>query len=475
MRFSVKYRPSFSLSLPFGLTVGVEFPAEDSPEREDAPFTDARLLRVQRLAAEVTSALEMDNLPGAISRLLALADELPTSERRPAILLSHRVGSLYKARHTLSDDQWAAKRSQLAAEMLDVVGTYQGMAELAWEARKGRLYPSSSIDGEAKLTVEKVHSPATSSANRRCAIRCESVGWRVGERWILRDVSFELLSGSVIGVVGPNGAGKTTLLRLLAQELAPSSGRIAYPGLAFPGYPARRVRDRIAYVPQIPTPYYGELEANLRLFAALRGLRDEALADEVSFVMERFQLSPYSASGWRVLSGGFRTRFELARAVLAMPDVIILDEPLGPLDHRAEREYLRHLRDLAESRRDVCIVLTSQDVHAVADIADYVVGLSEGKVRFACPPADLKKARSRHSYEFAGSFDMAKLAEVFAALPDAELHDLGSLRRVTVGTSVSARDVIDLLLANGESIRYFRDLSASPQPILEEEDLESPS
>jgi ABC-type multidrug transport system ATPase subunit len=468
-RFSVKYRPSFSFSLPFGLTIGLELPPGDPPREEEAPFTDARLLRVRRLAADATSALELDNLARAVSRLLALADEFPVSERRDAVLLSHRVSSLQKARHTLAEDRWEAKKSQLAAEVVDAVGTYQGMAELAWQARRRALHPS--LPRGEGSSVPEVHMSTAPSAGRR-AVECEGLGWRVDDRWILQDVSFELLSGSVAGVVGPNGAGKTTLLRLLAQELVPSSGRVGYPALTLPGYPARRVRDRIAYVPQIPTPYHGELEANLKRFAALRGLRDAALVDEVSFVMERFQLSSYRTSGWSALSGGFRTRFELARAVLAAPDVIVLDEPLGPLDRKAEREYLRHLRDLAESRRDACIVLTSQDVHAVAAIADSVIVLRNGKVRFAGPPADLEETLSRRTYEFAGELTMRELVEVFAVLPEVQLHDLGSTRRLVTGKSVLARDVIGLLQAGGESIRYFRDLSASPQAILEEGDVE---
>lgn len=467
MPFSVKYRPSFSLNLPFGLTVGFELPAEDAPSQE-APFTDARLLRVRRLATEVVSALELQGLEQAVSRLLALADEFPAAERRDAVLLSHRVGSLEKARHAFLGEQWEVKKSQLVADLVDAVAVYQGMAELAWQARRKSQH-SPPIAGEDELARQTVQVPAAVSGERRCAVKCEELGWRVGDRWILRDVGLELLTGSIIGVIGPNGAGKTTLLRLLAQDLMPSSGSITYPGVAMPGYPARSVRGHIAYVPQVPTPYYGGLESNLECFAALRGLRDEALADEISFVMERFQLRTHREREWSALSGGFRTRFELARAVLAAPDMIILDEPLGPLDLKAEREYLRHLRDLAESHRNACIVLTSQEIHAVADIADYLVVLKNGRVRFAGPPTRLPDALTRRSYEFAGNLTMGELSRVFAALPDACLDDLGSARRLTTGVSVTARDVIDLLLAHGESIRYFRDLSASPQPILEED------
>lgn len=466
MPVSVKYRPGISISLPFGVVIGFELPSTGPTHDTEMPYTDGRLLRVRRLAGEVNSALEIGELQRAADRLLVLADEFPAAERREAVLLSYRVGSLYRARETLSRARWSQQCEQLTAEMLDSVATYKAVADLASDAR-GQA--TTGLAGQDEYSTVTVREAMRRSDGDRCVVRCEDIGWCVGGNWILQGLSFELMSGSVVGIVGPNGAGKTSLLRIIAQELPVSRGRVSYPDLSWSDdLPMRHVYDRIAYVPQIPTRYHGELETNLRRFAALHGLRGEALDDELSYVMELLQLGEYRSAAWAALSGGYRTRIDLARAMLVSPDVVILDEPLGPLDLQAERDYLRHLRDLAESRRQVCVVITSQDVHAVSAIADYVIALRDGGIAFAGTPTEIARSLPQYACEFASELGAGALAEVVAHLPGAHLRNLGTSWLLTADSSVSARDVLGALLSDGGSVAYFRDLSSSPQQFLEE-------
>jgi ABC-2 type transport system ATP-binding protein len=299
------------------------------------------------------------------------------------------------------------------------------------------------------------------------AVHCDGLGWRVRDRWILRDVSFELRRGSIVGVLGRNGAGKTSLLRLLAQEVPASEGRICFPDLSGRVQPARRLRDRLTYVSQEPTPYVGQLETHLRRFAALRGIHRDAVDDEVEFAIERFQLGRHRDAQWSMLSGGFRTRVDLARSLLASPDILILDEPLGPLDSASQREYLAHLKDVAASRRGVCIILTSQDVHAVTDVADYMIVISEGRVTFTGAPAELPDHATGKAFEFAGRLTLDELRPVLSRLAGAKLIDHGTTRLLVTDASVDASQVLEALVAYGETIHYFRDVSRSPQWLLD--------
>jgi ABC-type multidrug transport system ATPase subunit len=168
------------------------------------------------------------------------------------------------------------------------------------------------------------------------------------------------------------------------------------------------------------------------------------------------------------LSGGFRTRVELARATLAAPDILVLDEPLGPLDSAAKRDYLRYLRDLADSRRQVCVVMTSQDVHAVAEIADTIIVIGDGGVRFAGGLDEIEHAVRRRSYEFAGSLSAGELQRLFAGLPGSELRDRETTRLLFTDTTTSASEILGTLLRGGESVRYFRDLSHSAEQLLDD-------
>ena len=232
-------------------------------------------------------------------------------------------------------------------------------------------------------------------------------------------------------------------------------------------HPFRRLRDRITYVRQEPTPYVGQLETHLRRFAALRGIHRDDVDDEVTFAIERFQLGSHRDAEWSALSGGFRTRVDLARSLLASPDILILDEPLGPLDSASQREYLAHLKDIAASRRGVCIILSSQDVHAVTDVADYMIVISEGRVTFAGAPGELPNFATGKAFEFAGRLDMAQLEPMLSRLPEAKLIDHGTTRMLLTNGSVDASQVLKALIEHGETIHYFRDVSRSPQWLLE--------
>jgi ABC-type multidrug transport system ATPase subunit len=294
------------------------------------------------------------------------------------------------------------------------------------------------------------------------------LGWNTGSFWALRNVDLELRPGTVVGIVGLNGAGKTTLLRLLAQVLAPSEGTMAFPSWERLGWSPSRIENRIAYVPQIPTRYAGTLEANLKRCAGLYGLRGDALRDEVAFVVERFRLGAYRSSPWWALSGGYRTRFELAIGVLRSPDLLILDEPLGPLDVLAEREYLQYLRDLADSRRQVCIVLASHSVGSIADVADDVLILQGGSRIDGCLKSEQPAADDLSRYEIRTDADPDTMSKALASIRGMKLHRERSVYLLTAPRRIPANEILGLLIDGEIQIFAFRNLEASRQYAIEE-------
>jgi ABC-type multidrug transport system ATPase subunit len=160
-------------------------------------------------------------------------------------------------------------------------------------------------------------------------LRARGIARRFGQRVALHPTDVELAEGEVVALVGPNGAGKSTLLAILAGALEPSEGTVERPA-------------RVGWVPQRPA-HYGRLTAreNLRLFAALEHV-STGRADELH---EQFDLPPGTRAA--DLSVGNRQRLDVALALLAAPQALLLDEPTASLDP-AQRERLWGIaRDVA--------------------------------------------------------------------------------------------------------------------------------
>ena len=370
--------------------------------------------------------------------------------------LSARARTLIDGHDLLDDHMRSLKRSDLLTDILDSVSRFRATAEAA--------YPlTASPDKQPP-------SPAGAQVTRRVAsstplpghmVTCENLTWRAGHKTILHVDLLNLYPGTVVGVVGPNGAGKTTLLRLLASEISPSEGEIAYTAFSESGLSSGRVRDRLGYVRQIPRRFDGTVARHLSFFASMQGLQGSMKSDQLEFVSERFGLADVMGARWSELAGGYRTRVDLARVVLCSPDLLLLDEPLGPLDHRARDGYLRHLRDLADSRRQICVVVSSHDLHAIETVADQIIALDRGAAVFDGPPEQIKTVLGHRRYEFRTAASEASIRGATSRLPRAELEGGEGSWTLQLSVDCGARQVLEALIACDEDITYFRDLSNS--------------
>ena len=206
----------------------------------------------------------------------------------------------------------------------------------------------------------------------------ERVGKRFGDQRALTGVNLRIGAGSVCALLGPNGAGKTTLLGILSTLVRASSGEVRY----LDGEVAREIDDRLRLDIGLlahSSLCYGELSAmeNLTFFAALYGVADAearaiALLDEVG-------LEPRARSrAVRTYSRGMVQRLALARALLAQPSLLLLDEPFTGLDRGGA---LALGARLGRAKADGAIVLcVTHDLEAIADVTDHVVVLNRGKV-----------------------------------------------------------------------------------------------
>jgi ABC-2 type transport system ATP-binding protein len=167
-----------------------------------------------------------------------------------------------------------------------------------------------------------------------------------GDYAAVRDVSFEVPRGAVVGFLGPNGAGKSTTMRILAGYLTATSGKATIDGLDVFWNPVE-VRRRIGYMPE-NCPLYPEMRVTeyLTFRAGIKGLHGRAARQRINYVVGRCWLEDVRRQLIGTLSKGYRQRVGLADALLHNPPVLILDEPTAGLDPgqiRATRNLIKEL------------------------------------------------------------------------------------------------------------------------------------
>ncbi len=204
-----------------------------------------------------------------------------------------------------------------------------------------------------------------------CA-RLDAVSKLFGSFAALRQVSAELETGRCYVLIGENGAGKSTLLRILAGLLRPSMGKVK----VFDGLDPHQARARIGYMSHAPM-LYDELtgQENLRYFASLYPGRQCLSPSEA---LTQVGLNPDLPRTLGQYSQGMRQRTSLARVLLPVPELLLLDEPFSNMDIESARQMVELLAHFRHGSRT--IVLTTHQRDLAAPIADYVLALHAGRV-----------------------------------------------------------------------------------------------
>jgi branched-chain amino acid transport system ATP-binding protein len=214
----------------------------------------------------------------------------------------------------------------------------------------------------------------------------ERLGVRYGGVAAVRDLSFEVEQGEIVGLIGPNGAGKSSTLHAIVGLVPPHEGDVRLAGSSLRGRPPEAVaRSGVALVPE-GRRIFAELtvEENLRLGLAGRRRRRSARLDSV------YELFPVVRDFRRrsagALSGGQQQQLAIARALVAEPEVLLLDEPslgLAPAIVDTVFETLAAIRE-----RGLTVLLVEQRAQRTVALADRTYVLSNGELRLTLTPAD---------------------------------------------------------------------------------------
>jgi ABC-2 type transport system ATP-binding protein len=202
----------------------------------------------------------------------------------------------------------------------------------------------------------------------------------------LKDVSFHVDAGEVIGLLGPNGAGKTTMMKILTGYLQPDDGRAIVDGLDVLTE-TLEVQKRIGYLPE-NAPLYPEMsvQAYLRMIAELRQVTEEDQATYLSTAIRAAGLEDHLTRPIGQLSKGYRQRVGLAQAILHKPKLLILDEPTMGLDPTQIVQVRRLIRRLA---RRSTVLLSTHILSEVEATCDRVIILLNGEVKADARLSDL--------------------------------------------------------------------------------------
>ena len=220
------------------------------------------------------------------------------------------------------------------------------------------------------------------------AVECLGVGYRVGDRWLVRDVTLAVAPGEVLAVAGPNGAGKSTLLSLLAGDLRPAAGEVRVGGRDVRSHrPCELARLR-AVLPQSGVVQFAFTARQVVELGRAPWWRSPVAADDnraVDEAMAATCVGGLAGRTFRSLSGGEAARVSLARVLAQATPVVLLDEPTASLDLRHQHLAMSVARELAAAGRAVVAVL--HDLNLAAAGADRVAVMAGGRLAAIGAPA----------------------------------------------------------------------------------------
>ncbi len=265
------------------------------------------------------------------------------------------------------------------------------------------------------------------------------------EIWALRNVSFDLAEGSVLGIIGRNGAGKSTLLRILTRITTPSEGRATIAG-------------RVGSLLEVGTGFHPELTGreNVYLNGSVLGMKRREITQKFPQIVEFAGVEQFIDTPVKRYSSGMSVRLAFAVAAHLEPEVLLVDEVLAVGDAEFQRRCLGRMEDLSRSGRTVLFV--SHQMQAVSQLCDRVIWLEKGEILLDGPGSDVVARYLQSGYGGSGA------THEWPDLDSAPGDDLVRLRSVRVVQDDEVAPAVDVRLPVGIEVT-FTVLEAGDRPI----------
>ncbi len=220
-------------------------------------------------------------------------------------------------------------------------------------------------------------------------LRAEHLIKKYKQRTVVNNVSFYVEQGEIVGLLGPNGAGKTTSFYMIVGLIKPNEGNIFLNDLNITAYPMyRRAQKGIGYLAQEASVFRKlSVEDNIKAVLEMTNKTKAQQKDALEELINEFSLHKVRKNRGDLLSGGERRRTEIARALAAEPNFVLLDEPFAGVDPIAVEEIQHIVAKLKE--RNIGVLITDHNVQETLSITDRAYLLFEGKILESGTPEKL--------------------------------------------------------------------------------------
>ena len=218
------------------------------------------------------------------------------------------------------------------------------------------------------------------------AIKIKSLTKSFGAIRAVRNVSFNVSHGEVLGFLGPNGAGKSTTMKMITGFLEPTSGTVEVDGHDVLENPLS-VKRSIGYLPE-GAPAYGEMTVKnfLNFIADIRQLNGAIRKKRLDEVIETINIGTVIDQSIETLSKGFKRRVGLAQAILHDPNILILDEPTDGLDPNQKHEVRNLIKKMSKEK---AIIISTHILEEVDAVCTRAIIISSGELLFDGTPTQL--------------------------------------------------------------------------------------
>jgi len=228
-----------------------------------------------------------------------------------------------------------------------------------------------------------------------------------GDVHALKGVTLDVFQGEILGLLGVNGAGKTTLSSIIATLHPPTSGTVLFKGRSIYD-DLMEYRKKLGFCSQRPNlDKELTVEQNLLFSGRYYLMEEDDVQVRTKELLEHFNLAQFAKRSVSMLSGGYRQRLMIARALMHRPEILILDEPTVALDPGIRRQLWQTIKDL--KAMGVTIILTTHYLEEAELLSDRVCILDKGKILLVDKPENLTQ-----------SYDKGNLEEVFLHLTEEE-------------------------------------------------------
>ncbi|MGI9228439.1 MAG: ABC transporter ATP-binding protein [Gammaproteobacteria bacterium] len=223
--------------------------------------------------------------------------------------------------------------------------------------------------------------------NQTPAIAVEALDKRFGPIHAVRNISFSVRHGEVLGFLGPNGAGKSTTMKMISGFLEPTGGTVLVNGHDVIEEPIA-VKAAIGYLPE-GAPAYSEMSVAgfLDFIAGIRGFKGAEKQQRIDHVVRIINIESVINQTIETLSKGYKRRVGIAQALLHDPDVLIMDEPTDGLDPNQKHEVRGLIKDMAT---DKAIIISTHILEEVDAVCSRAIIIAAGQLLFDGSPAELR-------------------------------------------------------------------------------------